>query len=43
MGIEHDETKDLDDLYRTNRQIGFGDEVKRRIMTGTYVLSSWLL
>ena len=39
-GYRDDDTKDLDDLYRTNRQIGFGDEVKRRIMTGTYVLSA---
>jgi len=39
-GYRDDNTKDLDDLYRTNRQIGFGDEVKRRIMTGTYVLSA---
>ena len=39
-GYRDGDTKDLDDLYRTNRQIGFGDEVKRRIMTGTYVLSA---
>tara|TARA_B110000438_G_scaffold238028_1_gene235658 strand:+ start:6 stop:1391 length:1386 start_codon:yes stop_codon:yes gene_type:complete len=39
-GYRNGDTKDLDDLYRTNRQIGFGDEVKRRIMTGTYVLSA---
>ena len=39
-GYRDDDIKDLDDLYRTNRQIGFGDEVKRRIMTGTYVLSA---
>ena len=31
---------DLDDLYRKSRTEGFGDEVKRRIMLGTYVLSS---
>ena len=31
---------DLFDLYATNRAEGFGDEVKRRIMLGTYVLSS---
>jgi aspartyl-tRNA(Asn)/glutamyl-tRNA(Gln) amidotransferase subunit A len=31
---------DLDDLYRRSRGEGFGDEVKRRIMTGTYVLSA---
>ena len=39
-GYRDGDAKDLDDLYRTNRQIGFGDEVKRRIMTGTYVLSA---
>jgi aspartyl-tRNA(Asn)/glutamyl-tRNA(Gln) amidotransferase subunit A len=31
---------DLDDLYRRSRGEGFGEEVKRRIMTGTYVLSA---
>ena len=39
-GYRHDETDDLDDFYLTNRQIGFGVEVKRRIITGTYVLST---
>jgi aspartyl-tRNA(Asn)/glutamyl-tRNA(Gln) amidotransferase subunit A len=29
----------LEDLYLQSRSIGFGDEVKRRIMLGTYVLS----
>lgn len=32
--------KDLDDLYKRSREEGFGAEVKRRIMIGTYVLSS---
>lgn len=32
--------KDLDDLYVKSRTEGFGEEVKRRIMLGTYVLSS---
>ena len=32
--------KDLDDLYARSRGEGFGAEVKRRIMIGTYVLSS---
>lgn len=30
----------LTDLYESSRSEGFGDEVKRRIMLGTYVLSS---
>lgn len=30
---------DLLDMYKKSRAEGFGDEVKRRIMTGTYVLS----
>jgi aspartyl-tRNA(Asn)/glutamyl-tRNA(Gln) amidotransferase subunit A len=32
--------KDLSDLYKRSRGEGFGPEVKRRIMTGTYVLSA---
>jgi aspartyl-tRNA(Asn)/glutamyl-tRNA(Gln) amidotransferase subunit A len=31
---------DLIDLYRRSREEGFGPEVKRRIILGTYVLSS---
>lgn len=30
----------LDDMYSKTRHAGFGDEVKRRIMIGTYVLSA---
>jgi len=30
----------IDDFYAANREAGFGEEVKRRIMLGTYVLSS---
>ena len=32
--------KDLEDLYKRSRAEGFGAEVKRRIMIGTYVLSA---
>ncbi len=31
---------DLQDLYKRSRSEGFGNEVKRRIMIGTYVLSA---
>ena len=31
--------KDLNDMYKKTRAEGFGDEVKRRILTGAYVLS----
>ena len=34
------EGKNLDDMYELTRGNGFGEEVKRRIMIGTYVLSS---
>ena len=33
-------TDDLDTLYKQNRSIGFGNEVKRRILLGTFTLSS---
>jgi aspartyl-tRNA(Asn)/glutamyl-tRNA(Gln) amidotransferase subunit A len=39
-GYAHKEAKDLDESYTMSRSVGFGDEAKRRIMIGTYVLSS---
>tara|TARA_R110002049_G_scaffold61408_10_gene163584 strand:+ start:1549 stop:3012 length:1464 start_codon:yes stop_codon:yes gene_type:complete len=40
FGYRASEPKDLNDLYCRSRGEGFGAEVKRRIMTGTYVLSA---
>jgi aspartyl-tRNA(Asn)/glutamyl-tRNA(Gln) amidotransferase subunit A len=39
-GYRCKDPKDLADLYKRSRGEGFGAEVKRRIMTGTYVLSA---
>ena len=39
-GYRCEDPKDLQDLYKRSRSEGFGDEVKRRIMVGTYALSA---
>lgn len=39
-GARDKEAQDLMSMYLTTRQTGFGPEVKRRIMLGTYALSS---
>ncbi len=39
FGHRADQYVDLLDMYKKTRAEGFGDEVKRRIMVGTYVLS----
>ena len=38
-GYRAPEYQDLNDMYQKNRAQGFGAEVKRRILIGTYVLS----
>ena len=40
FGLRRDEGEGLVEMYRQSRAAGFGDEVKRRIMLGTYALSS---
>ena len=39
-GHRCDNPQDLEDLYKRSRAEGFGEEVKRRIMVGTYALSA---
>ena len=39
-GFRAEQYEDLIDMYKKTRSQGFGDEVKRRIMLGTYALSS---
>ena len=39
-GRRAENVRDIDELYRRTRSEGFGAEVKRRIMLGTYVLSA---
>ena len=38
-GYSYDNPISLDDLYSKTRRFGFGNEVKRRIMVGSYLLS----
>ncbi len=39
-GLRAREGGNLDGMYKNTRAAGFGDEVKRRILVGTYVLSA---
>ncbi|WP_100397850.1 Asp-tRNA(Asn)/Glu-tRNA(Gln) amidotransferase subunit GatA [Bacillus sp. FJAT-44742] len=39
-GVRSDNANDLLEMYQRSRDEGFGDEVKRRIMLGTFALSS---
>ncbi|HSX31101.1 MAG TPA: Asp-tRNA(Asn)/Glu-tRNA(Gln) amidotransferase subunit GatA [Candidatus Saccharimonadales bacterium] len=39
-GFSYKDAKDLAESYMKSRELGFGKEAKRRIMIGTYVLSS---
>ena len=39
-GFRSDEIDSLDEMYENTRAQGFGREVKRRILIGTYVLSA---
>ena len=38
-GLKVEDFKNIDELYKNTRTEGFGNEVKRRIMIGSYILS----
>ena len=38
-GLKIDDFKNIDELYKNTRTKGFGNEVKRRVMIGSYILS----
>ena len=40
FGYSYPEAKNLEESYKKSRSIGFGEEAKRRIMIGTFVISS---
>jgi len=40
FGYSYDQAETIDDSYKKSRGLGFGKEAKRRIIIGTYVLSS---
>ncbi|NHO33483.1 Asp-tRNA(Asn)/Glu-tRNA(Gln) amidotransferase subunit GatA [Acetobacter sp. LMG 1636] len=40
FGVRAEGATSLDDLYEKSRHNGFGEEVRRRILVGTYVLSA---
>lgn len=39
-GLSSQEANNLQEFYKNNRGVGFGPEVKRRLMLGTYALSA---
>ena len=40
FGYSYPDAKNIDESYEKSRSIGFGEEAKRRIMIGTFVISS---